>query len=94
MKSTKFSFLVLIVCLFTVNLSVVNGQVREIFVSPIGCDTNEGTKSKPIKTLKRAQLLAKSSSLNDVVIYLQEGVHRINTPLTHFSSEWDMSSKT
>ncbi len=50
------------------------GEV-EIFVSPKGNDKNEGTISKPLKTISKAIEKAKNNLNKGVTIYLREGIY-------------------
>lgn len=83
--------LIFVANLFSVHLNSVRGQIVEIYVSPSGNDMDDGTKAKPVKTLQKAQMLAKHTSQNNIVIYLREGTHRISSPLVHNASSKTIS---
>jgi hypothetical protein len=58
---------------------------QEIYVSPLGNDLNEGTKSAPLATVsgakKRAYDAVKTDKYSDVTICLQEGIYQITEPV-------------
>ena len=59
--------------------------LAQIYVSPSGSDTNSGTKDKPIQTLQKAVVLARSAirtAKSDVTVTLSGGIYRLTQPLT------------
>jgi hypothetical protein len=55
-----------------------------IHVSPGGDDANEGSASRPFKTLVRAQRAASAANTSaDVIVELADGIYRLDEPL-HF----------
>ncbi|MCM4149967.1 right-handed parallel beta-helix repeat-containing protein [Arenibacter sp. N53] len=59
-------------------------EIREIYVSPSGYDSNPGTFEKPIKTLHKATAILgnmDSSKLPKIVVWLNDGIYRISNPI-------------
>jgi hypothetical protein len=62
-------------------------KVAEFYVNPKGLDSNQGTKSKPFKTLTRAMKAVRSANKTSPVdIMLSGGNYTLNKPL-HFGSK-------
>lgn len=70
------SFLSIFLCCC---LPAVQLEAHDIYLSPGGDDTNEGTRARPLATLYAAQKLARQIYIQkpseDVVIYLGDGVY-------------------
>lgn len=59
-------------------------QIKEIYVSPLGSDTNPGTSDKPLRTLHKAteQLgHTTSNTQQKCIIWLNDGTYRITRPI-------------
>ncbi|OOG77882.1 right-handed parallel beta-helix repeat-containing protein [Algoriphagus sp. A40] len=65
-------------------------QAQEIFVSPSGNDSNDGTKKLPLKTISSAQAMAlnllESGKESEVTVWLTGGIYPISEPLVFESS--------
>lgn len=72
---------------FTASVSLSAGPTPEptfYYVSPVGNDSNPGTKSQPFRTLEKARNVvrtAKKSMTHDIIIYLRGGEYRLTSPL-------------
>ena len=84
MRSKKYlSMLATATFALWINCSAAQ-QIKEIYVSPLGSDTNSGTSDKPFKTLHKAteQLGSKiSKTQQQIVIWLNDGTYRIKHPI-------------
>ena len=68
----------IIVC-FAVANSGLCGQ-SEFFVSPLGNDSNPGTKTRPFKTLDAARNAARKSDRNQKrIVWLRKGIYEKRT---------------
>jgi len=60
-------------------------SAKEIYVSPVGSDSNDGTKKLPLKTISAAQKLAigllESGNETEVTVWLASGIYPIAGPL-------------
>ena len=83
--------LLLVVALVATSISSAHAQAHTgpppavaIYVSPAGSDANPGTKSAPLHTLTRAQLVVRTLNRNmtgDISVYLENGTYRLTRPL-------------
>ena len=60
------------VCLFAATVAILSACSGEIYVSPLGDDSNPGTKKEPLRSLEKATGMLKPGD----VCYLMEGVYR------------------
>lgn len=69
---------------------------KEIYVSPIGSDSNEGTKNLPLKTIFAAQKMAtalfESGRVTEVIVWLDGGTYTIAEPLEFASLKSDLEN--
>lgn len=69
----------LVSLLFACQILSVSAQ-SVIFVSPDGDDSSDGDMSRPVKTLEKAQLLARNQN-GESTIYLRGGEYRLAVPV-------------
>jgi hypothetical protein len=67
----------LFICLL---LSAFSAQATDIYVSPNGCDINDGSIQSPFATIHKAQLVARDVP-GPVTIYLRQGTFYLDKPI-------------
>ncbi len=85
MQITSFLKILVPITLFLWINPCTAQQSTDIYVSPLGSDSNSGTKDSPYKTLYKAtERLGSLTALNQtkIVIWLQDGTYRIRKPIT------------
>ncbi|MFO7905321.1 MAG: PDZ domain-containing protein [Pirellulaceae bacterium] len=74
-----------------VGLMACSGMVpawgAELYVSPMGADTNAGTREKPLATLVAAQRLARDVQGEPVTVYLEGGTYYLSDPIVFTASD-------
>ena len=81
MKSIKLIFTVIL-------FSAVAGLVgaKEIYVSPNGKDTNNGSRKQPLQTLEKVLSIISQSEENEITVWLGGGVYAIEKPLVFMNA--------
>lgn len=85
MQITSFLKILVPITLFLWINPCTAQQSTDIYVSPLGSDSNSGTKDSPYKTLYKAtERLGSLTALNQtkIVIWMQDGTYRIRKPIT------------
>lgn len=63
---------------------------QDVYVSPLGDDHAPGTAVRPVRTLQRAQQLARTRDRNltaDLTVHLSPGTYRLTAPLALDASD-------
>ncbi|RTE55415.1 right-handed parallel beta-helix repeat-containing protein [Arenibacter aquaticus] len=85
MRTTSFLKIIVPIFIFIWNNPCTAQQSKDIYVSPLGSDSNSGTKGSPYKTLYK--VIERLGSLeaynqNKIIVWLQDGTYRIRKPIT------------
>jgi hypothetical protein len=66
-----------------ISMAATTSNTATIYVSPLGQDTNPGTQKSPVRSLTRAQVLARKavSQKRNVLVYLRGGRYELSAPL-------------
>ncbi len=67
-----------------------NSVMKELYISPEGNDTNPGTFSEPLRTVKKAQQIVQSFTngmTGDIKVFLRGGRYEITSPLKFNQSD-------
>ncbi len=81
MKSIKLIFTVI---LFSAVACLAGA--KEIYVSPIGNDANNGTRKQPLQTLEKALSVINQSEDKEITVWLSGGVYPIEKPLVFINA--------
>ena len=71
----------LLACIFFVTTLSIQAQ-QSIYVSPTGNDRNAGTKEAPLASLPAAIKVIRTSTEQDIILFLQNGIYHLEQPLT------------
>ncbi|WP_301705867.1 hypothetical protein [uncultured Parabacteroides sp.] len=71
----------LLACIFFVTTLSIQAQ-QSIYVSPTGNDRNAGTKEAPLASLPAAIKVIRTSTEQDITLFLQNGIYHLEQPLT------------
>ncbi|MCK0132964.1 right-handed parallel beta-helix repeat-containing protein [Arenibacter sp. S6351L] len=82
-RESHLKILFFAVFILMANLSLAQ-EIKEIYVSPSGYDSNSGTYERPFKTLGKATaalVTMDSRKLEKIVVWLNDGIYRISNPI-------------
>ena len=82
-REVNIKILFFITLISMTNLSMAQ-EIKEIYVSPTGSDSNSGTYDKPVKTLHKVTAILENMDYAkplNIQVWLNDGVYRITNPI-------------
>jgi len=82
-REVNIKILFFIILISMINLSLAQ-EIKDIYVSPRGSDSNSGTYDKPVKTLHKVTAILENMDYAkplNIKVWLNDGVYRITNPI-------------
>lgn len=79
-KKLLFTAFILSTCVFV-------SCARDIYLSPNGNDSNNGTRKKPLKTVEKAVEIIHKSDDKQITVFLDNGIYPVENPLVFTNPE-------